>query len=214
MHVEKQDTQAGCRGEALGKIYLISSQGFVCGQLASRRTGSGQQHNQPHLCIHQRERYGKPWREVWKYLPSATECPKSSAQVWAGPFVYNQPGRNNILPLNKEGALQCSSTLSEFFYLWHGRSTNRKGKICRVKSVGLSLLSFELAFTNISGITPSSQRISGKENQCLKSSYTLICACFYKRLVLDNPVGVIYALPNYAVNRLVHFLFCFFLNKA
>lgn len=73
----------------------------------------------------------------------------------------------------------------QFFYLWHGRSTNRKGKICRVKSLDLFLFSFELAFTSISGITPSSQCISGKENQCLKSSYTLICACFHKRLVLD-----------------------------
>lgn len=105
--------------------------------------------------IHQREGHDKPWREVWKYVPSATECSKSSAQVRAAPFAYNQQGENNILPPEKEGALQCSSFLSEFFYLGHGRSTNRKGKICRVKSLGLFLFSFELAFTNISGITPS-----------------------------------------------------------
>lgn len=139
MGVEKQNAQAGCRRAALGTIRPQSSQGLVCGQLASRRTGSGQQHNQPHLCIHQREEYGKPWREVWKYEPSATECSKSSAQVRADPFAYNQQGGNNILPPEKEGALRCSSSLSEFFYLGHGRSINRKGKICRVKSLGLFL---------------------------------------------------------------------------
>lgn len=74
------------------------------------------------------------------------------------------------------------------------------------------LLSFELDFTDISGITPGSQCISGKENQCLKHSYIPICACFHKRLVLDNSVGVSYALPNYAVNQLVHF-FVLFLSK-
>lgn len=90
-----------------------------------------------------------------------------------------------------------------------GRSINRKGKIC---SLGLFLFSFELDFTDNSGITPGSQCISGKENQHLKHSYTPICACFHKRLVLDNSVGVIYTLPNYAVNRLVHF-FVLFLSK-
>lgn len=195
----------GAEGQLLEQSVLSPHRGLSVGSWLL-----GEQ-DQPHLCIHQS---GKPWRELWKYVPSATECSKSSAQVWAGPFAYNQQGVNNILPSDKEGVLQCSSTLSEFFNLWHGRSRNRKGKICRVKSVGLFLFSFELAFTSISGITPSSQCISGKENQCLKSSYTLICACFHKRLVLDNPVGVIYALPDYTVNQLVHFLFCFFLNKT
>lgn len=113
-------------------------------------------------------------------MPSATECSKSFAQVWAGPFAYNQQGP----PSTREGGSNVLAPC-QFFYLWHGRSTNRKGKICRVKSLDLFLFSFELAFTSISGITPSSQCISGKENQCLKSSYTLICACFHKRLVLD-----------------------------
>lgn len=88
----------------------------------------------------------------------------------------------------------------EFSCLVPGRATNGKGKICRV--LGLFLLSFEPEFTDISGIAPGLQCFSEKENHCLKHNYTPICAFFHKQRVLDNSVGVIYALPNYSVNRL------------
>lgn len=146
--------------------------------------------------------------------PLLQSAPRALHKFGLVPLLTVSKGEITYFHQRRKEVCSVLAPCQEFFYLWYGRSTNRKGKICRVKSLGFFLFSFQLAFTNISGITPSSRSISGKENQCLKSSYTLICACFHKWLVLDNPVGVIYALPNYAVNRLVHFLFCFFLNKA